>query len=336
MLTCKKTYNIFAIKKDWIALQEKGGLHTPFQEYDYMQRTWKLFYPYYLKKKFVGRFYSFYDEGECVMIVPVAHYLKGRDAELLANVNGLNYCDVLVADEKYVKPALAMMAKDYDTLSCSKVLERSLLYSAMKDSVDADRTMNNVCINFEDDYEAYNKSLSKSTRQNLRTAYNRLNSDGKELSFKVMFGGGNSFDYKPFIELYCERHAARYGVQTSGIKKWFLLHQSFATLNYTKNPRGLTMALCIDGQLAAFMSGMLGLKHEYVVPRLSINDEFGFYSPGMLLLNEAVKYFMKETEVRHLDLSQGEEPYKYKMGGDAHLSHSFKLDLKKILKRSKY
>ena len=55
------------------------------------------------------------------------------------------------------------------------------------------------------------------------------------------------------------------------------------------------MALCIDGQLAAFMSGMLGLKHEYVVPRLSINDEFGFYSPGMLLLNEAVKYFMKET-----------------------------------------
>ena len=52
MLTCKKTYNISAIKKDWIALQEKGGLHTPFQEYDYMQRTWKLFYPYYLKKKF--------------------------------------------------------------------------------------------------------------------------------------------------------------------------------------------------------------------------------------------------------------------------------------------
>ena len=40
MLTCKKTYKISAIKKDWIALQEKGGLHTPFQEYDYM---WDVF-----------------------------------------------------------------------------------------------------------------------------------------------------------------------------------------------------------------------------------------------------------------------------------------------------
>lgn len=190
MLTCKKTYNILNVKNDWLALQEKGGLHTPFQEYDYMQRTWKLLYPYYLKKRYVGRFYSFYDNGECVMIVPIAHYLRKRHAELLANVNGLNYCDVLVKDEKYIKPALAIMAQDYDTLSCNKVLENTPLYSVLKDEVEITRTCNNVCIHFGDDYEAYNRSLSKSTRQNLRTAYNRLNTDGKKLSFSVLVGGG--------------------------------------------------------------------------------------------------------------------------------------------------
>lgn len=190
MLTCKKTYNISTIKKDWISLQEKGGLHTPFQDYDYMKRTWKLLYPYYLKKNYMGKFYSFYDDGECVMIVPIAHYLRKRHAELLANVNGLNYCDVLVKDEKYIKSALAMMAQDYDTLNCNKVLESSVLYTALKDEVEISRTLNNVCINFGDDFEAYNKSLSKSTRQNLRTAYNRLNTDGKSLEFKVMVGGG--------------------------------------------------------------------------------------------------------------------------------------------------
>lgn len=78
------------------------------------------------------------------------------------------------------------------------------------------------------------------------------------------------------------------------------------------------------------MSGMLGLRNEYVVPRLSINDEFGFYSPGMLLLNETVKHFIAETDVRHLDLSQGEEPYKYKMGGEAHRTHSFTIDLREL------
>lgn len=330
MLTCKKTYCISNIKKEWLELQKKVALNTPFQEYEYLKRTWKLFYPYYLKQQFVACFYSFYDDGECILIIPLAHYLWKRHCELLGNVNGLNYCDVLAVDEKYIKPALAMLAKDYDLLTCNKVLEHSFLYSAMKDLTDADHEINNVCINFDDDYEAYNKSLSKSTRQNLRTAYNRLNTDAKEMTFKVMFGG-HSFDYKPFIDLYCKRHASRYGVQTSGIKKWFLLHQSFATLNYTQNPRGVTMALYIDGQLAAFMSGMLGMKNEYVVPRLSINDEFGFYSPGMLLLNEAVKYFTKETNVRHLDLSVGEELYKYKMGGKMHLTHNFKLNLKNIV-----
>ena len=62
-------------------------------------------------------------------------------------------------------------------------------------------------------------------------------------------------------------------------------------MNYIKNHNGLTIALYIDGKLASFMSGMLGRQNEYVVPRLSINDEYGFYSPGMILINEAIKYF---------------------------------------------
>ena len=96
------------------------------------------------------------------------------------------------------------------------------------------------------------------------------------------------------------------------------MHQSFATRNFIENNKCLTLGLFIDGRLAAFMSGLLGSKNEYVVPRLSIDDEFGFYSPGMLLVNEAIKYFIEKTKIRHLDLSQGDEPYKYKMGGTKH------------------
>lgn len=329
MLSCKKTYNINILKNDWIELQKKGGLNTPFQEYEYMKRTWQLLYPYYLKGKFVPRFYSFYDEGECIMILPSIHYWNSRKAELLLNVNGLNYCDVLVLDERYIKQALILVAKDYDSLICNKVLESSLLYSALKDTLSADQTVNNVCIHFGDNYEVYNKSLSKSTRQNLRTAYNRLNTDSKSLIFKVLIGS-NDMNYAPFIDLYCKRHELRYGIKSNHLRKWFLLNQSFATLNYTMNKKGLTMALYIDNQLAAFMSGMVGQKQEYVVPRLSINDDFGFYSPGMLLLNETVKYFIGNTDIRHLDLSQGEEQYKYKMGGIVHISHNFTIDLTRL------
>lgn len=328
MLSYKKTYSIYAIKRDWLYLQKKGACNSPFQEYEYMKRLRILLYPYYFTKKFISVFYSFYDDGECVMILPLAHFFFGHSAELLVNVNGLNYCDVLATDEKYIKSALAIIANDYEELVCRKVLDDSLLYSAVKSSIDEDRLTNNVCVNFGDDYESYNRSLSKSTRQNLRTAYNRLNTDGKTIDVKILRGGSKSFNYRPFIELYCKRHSHRYGVETSRIKKWFLLNQSFATLNYTKNNQGLTIALYIDGHLAAFMSGLLGMKNEYVVPRLSINDDFAFYSPGMLLINEAVKFFILKTDVRHLDLSQGEEPYKYKMGGEAHFTHSFLVRLR--------
>ncbi|MBQ0022287.1 MAG: GNAT family N-acetyltransferase [Prevotellaceae bacterium] len=327
----KKTYNINSIRKEWIELQSKGGLNTPFQDFFYLKRTSKLLYPYYFRKKYMACFYCFYDDGVCVMIVPIAKYLNCRKAELLANVNGLNYCDVLVKNVKYIKPALAMLKSDYDVLMCNKVLDSSLLYLEMKESIGDDFILNNVCVNFDDDYERFNKSLSKSTRQNLRTAYNRINTDGRAMEFKTFRGGEMcARDYKQFIDLYIERHAYRYNLKTSRLKKWFLLNQSFATLNYIKNPNGMTAALYIDGKLSAFMSGLIGDKCEFVVPRLSINEEFSFYSPGMLLLNETIKYFMANTQVRHLDLSKGEEPYKYKMGGEKHLTHSFMIDLKKL------
>lgn len=185
MLSCKKTYSIYSIKNEWIELQNKGALNTPFQEYEYVKRAWKLFYPYYLTRKCLAYFYSFYEDGHCVMILPVVHYLISRKAELLLCVNGLNYCDVLALDESYVKLALAMMSKEYDSLRCSNVLENSLLFSALKDRLSSDYIKNNVCIHFGEDYDAYYKSLSKSVRQNLRTAYNRLSTDNKALEFKL-------------------------------------------------------------------------------------------------------------------------------------------------------
>lgn len=330
MLTCKKTYNIVALKKDWILLQEKGGLHTPFQDYDYMRRTWMLFWPYCFTKKYIVRFYSFYDDSECVMIVPVAHYLGMRCAELLGNVNGFNYCDVLVADEKYIKPALAMMVRDYDTLICNKVLERSLLYKAIKDSLAEDNASPCVYIDF-DTYEDYYSSLSKNMRKNLKNAYNRVKTDGISIDLRVYKGGEkHSFDYKPFLEMYCDRKHKKYNVNNSFLRKWFLLHYNFATRNYVKNSNGITFALFFNERLAAFMSGVKGSYNDFVLPRIGMEEDFYFYSPAILLLNESIKYFIEETDIRILDLSHGEEEYKYRMGGKPHLTHNFRCDLLKL------
>lgn len=51
------------------------------------------------------------------------------------------------------------------------------------------------------------------------------------------------------------------------------------------------------------------------MPRLAIDDNYRFYSPGYVLLAETLKYLGANTEVHELDLSRGEEKYKLDLGG---------------------
>jgi len=126
------------------------------------------------------------------------------------------------------------------------------------------------------------------------------------------------------INMYCARHEQRYGVKTSWLKKCFLKHQNFATLFYRKAPNAITFCLTIDRSLAAFMSG-LWCRDRLVVPRLSIDEGFKRYSPGMVLVCEAINYLIANTPIRILDLSQGEEQYKYNLGGKTHYSYNFRI-----------
>lgn len=136
--------------------------------------------------------------------------------------------------------------------------------------------------------------------------------------------GGKRLPISDIINLYCSRHEQRYGLRTSFFKKWFLKNQNFATLFYRKASNAVTFYLRIDNRPAAFMSG-LWCRDRLIIPRLSINEDFRRYSPGMILACESIKYLISHTSIRILDLSQGEEKYKYNLGGKVHYSYKFKI-----------
>lgn len=128
------------------------------------------------------------------------------------------------------------------------------------------------------------------------------------------------------LKLYYKRHEQRYNVQTSALKKWYLEHLNFVTVNLRQWKDAMSVMLFVDDELAAFMGGFISHgEGSYAVPRLSINEKFGFYSPGILLVNETARYMQENTPLRILDLSQGTESYKYKMGGTEHYTKSFVL-----------
>ena len=97
---------------------------------------------------------------------------------------------------------------------------------------------------------------------------------------------------------------------------WYMKNINFMTESLRHMHSSMSVMLFIDNELAAFMSGLKSPgESDYIIPRLSINGKYSFYSPGMLLVNETVRYLIEKTSNRNLDLSLGTENYKTQMGG---------------------
>ena len=76
--------------------------------------------------------------------------------------------------------------------------------------------------------------------------------------------------------------------------------------------------------IAAFLSGLIDKNSKSVIiPRLSINDDFLKYSPGIVLINETAKKLAENKNIDNLDLSKGDEQYKFSMGGEVYYTMNF-------------
>ena len=58
------------------------------------------------------------------------------------------------------------------------------------------------------------------------------------------------------------------------------------------------------------------------VPRIAMNDKFGRYSPGWILIVEAVSWLCENSDIRAIDLCRGDERYKLDLGGICYSTES--------------
>ena len=185
-----------------------------------------------------------------------------------------------------------------------------------------------ICLN-EKSHEDYFSQLDKHARQNVRTAYNRLRRDKHIIEHRFFSVRGYGEDLRSEIgrrvlsdcrDVYRIRQECRYD-HYRGLKHRFVL----ATCNYTTlsvpGETGFVSAVLIDGKVGAFMEGYLNdRKGALEVPRLAIDDGFGWYSPGLVLVNETAKFLYANTHLRRIDLCRGTEKYKIDMGGEVYVT----------------
>ncbi len=212
-------------------------------------------------------------------------------------------------------------------LHLRRINERSALYAWLVQREEPENPKPCVRIEFAQGYAAWRGSLSKNTRQNLRTAENRLARAGLSAELLVDAGGCPSEAvWRQVIRVHRKRYAIRDGERLDPVTNWIRRRHDPIETMLRASGMSFLARLTIGGGLAAFFSGLLtGDGRGVSVCRLSIDDDYDAYSPGALLLARSIERLSRTSGIRTLDLCYGGQPYKYRMGGIESLDWDFTL-----------
>lgn len=283
-----------------------------------------------LKNKGIMVFYVVYDDDDPVIIAPI--FKKKKQVTVAGTDEFFDYTDWFypkkIEKEKLKVAFYTLMnyLKRHGAvyMKWNYVPEESLSREFLKDFTTTFEQVDNTEIPFSN-YSDYFLSLSKSTKQNLRTAENRLKRDNKKYELLSNLETNLSADIlQKCIDIYCKRQREKY-------RKSIFNQAMIKTFNYStemlRKQKGLIMVLTINDDVASFMFGYINSRRKsYEVPKLAISEKYAFYSPGMLLVNKSIQLFADKTDIRILDLCRGTEQYKIKMGGEIYHTYNYKID----------
>lgn len=334
MLKRQKCYSPFPLKRKWIELYRKGD-YTPFQSWE-LNRLWFLVYGLKgTRRKFQPIFYYFKDveddKKEC--IVPVLVNKKDKVLANFSQFGPIDYYDILYSSNSdgFLDDCLNALFEEYGgyRINFENIPESSVLCNLLEGY--EKQVAPCVRIEFRTlQYEDYYQSLSKHQRQNLRTAYNKLQKAGVSFSI-VKYDAANRIPlsvHKNCMKLYEDRCVMKNG----GYRR----EGFFSKLAAAKDSRtnlvnmlvrkgdNVVFVLYIENDPAAYMVCFYDEHRPIVyVPRLSANVEYLKYDAGILLLSESIKHLLAEG-ISVVDLTRGDEPYKYAMGGVTVNNYTFR------------
>lgn len=325
-----------SLKKEWNQL-EKGEDMTYYQSYHWYECIMK-FMPE-KKDRYGSVFLCVYGGGKLQLICPLWIIFKTTNLVnkpgiyLLGRRGWSDYLNVVYDDcpsetfkfiFDYVKDKWQIRKFCLEQLK-----EQTRFYQYVSTSFSLHKDIVTTCVNLSlpENSEKYKKLLSKNSRQNIRTARNRLLKDGLNIKF--------SFDDKPDLKICKSMRAKRVAKKNEAktVVDW-LRHLKRALkskmeigfpsyLPFEADKVSHFMTAYIDNELAAFFNYAFDEHHsEILLMAVGTNEKFIRYSPGMLLVYEYVTSQIESKEINILDFTRGNEPYKYHLGGSNHLIHS--------------
>lgn len=304
--------------------------------YDYVRQIYK--YTLFFIPQYQPVLYCAKDSyGKILMIAPLKKNIFKNTYKMLCDIQGCGMSDFLFSPTSDTLQRTQCIDSLFEKIGAKTTLRRVNQKGFLNQYLEERPELTNkkekeacVSIKLPHSFEEHFTSLSPSVRQNIRTAYNRMKRDHKMYDIQIYDGNNKPSSTKKteIMNLYLQRLFSKYK-KNNGIKSW---HKKFMyryikhdTISLFSQQNQYHIVLRVNGEIAGFMSGFRDHANtKIVIPRLAINESFRFYSPGYILLCEAFKKLIAETTIREIDLSRGDEKYKFDLGGAVYNTCSFK------------
>lgn len=321
------------------SIYSRNSQLTPYQSWEYLTSTGKGFtarHPLNMvgikEKNFV-----LYVDGTPKAIAPLLVKNKNskREVFLRGHFTGAGNLDFVFLNDFTFEKFELFVREINKSLGCpvwmiDRISEKSITYSYWKNisEIYKGKATKEICVEIPCDvtYDDWYKNLSKSTKQNIRTSYNRLKTDGKNVRYKAFFNQRIPSNLFKDIMVVASKRAIEYDGRN---QKWlwrlyYPLKCIDPVIKYLRrNENCFFSAVWIDGFLAASLIGIPSNDGRMIIPRLSYSSDFQRYSPGGILVNETMKELCTLSKYNSFDLSRGEEKYKYTYGGIEHYIWDF-------------
>ena len=145
-LTYKAYYNIDDVKNVWSELAKSQSDLSPFQEYDFVRCLAKRYWPYWFLKRSILVYVVFYEYNNPVLLLPLEKNVTSSSVQLLADIHGCNYCDILYKEAKYLLPCLSLYLETHKLLTLEKVRCNTRTYMTLADGGFTDKARFTECV----------------------------------------------------------------------------------------------------------------------------------------------------------------------------------------------
>lgn len=324
-------YNIYFFKSIWSRICSKNTSIRPTQFYGYYKQLFRSFYSHPTKVFRWRMVFHYVSDGTNECIIPIIINRKRHIIRGISSYGRLDYEDIVtsVNDVEFVRKSIHKVFTKYVgySLDMNNINEGGILYKALQPILVPQLPC--VAINIDKDYDLYIAGLSKHQRQNIRTAYNRLETENYEFQL-VQYDKKYPLPRKIWNQ--CEHiYESRHGYTYTGGKIqlwWDRITNPYHRILVQESSK-LTFVLYHHNKVVAYMAGLC-TNQTFYVPRLCINMEYYRYSPGIILVNETIRSLITQG-IKTLDLMEGDEPYKLAMGGYIHQNYKLNTDVNKII-----